>query len=580
MYELEETKAAKKSLSLKENAGSDAYELPDIEDLDNAYELEDLDFLRRHRRRRRRRLLFGLVLLLVIAGGIYAYTSDSIDTVVPASVTEAIPNTLPFSVPFLQPAQQVASEEAAPATAPVRRGDILITAGGVGTVLPGNEMHLAFSVAGTVKELYAQVGDSVEAGELLAVLDDADVRRTVVQAGIDLRQAEIQLENATESASVADTAAAQASLAAAQSEYNNLVSPPSSEELTAAQNELLSAQQSLNTLLSGLTAEEDTTLRADLKNAEVNLAAAQSDYDQVAWRSDIGRTQQAAALQQATIAYEKALAQYNLSAAGPKEEEIATARARVAQAQEALNQLQQGADSMAVAASQAKVTQAQAQLADLMTGPDGNDLEAVTLAVQQSRLNLEAAIMDLDGTLIQSPVAGVVTAVNAQRGEQASTGTIITVAEYASAQVRFWIEELDIANAQLGNPVTMIFEAFPDNAFHGEIIRVEPSLVTVDGASAVQAWASIDLAEHPVNLLFGMNAEIEIIAGEATNALLVPVQALRELAPGVNAVFVVASNGELELRPVEVGLRDFVNAEILSGLSDGETVSTGDVDTQ
>ena len=90
----------------------------------------------------------------------------------------------------------------------------------------------------------------------------------------------------------------------------------------------------------------------------------------------------------------------------------------------------------------------------------------------------------------------------------------------------------------------------------------------------------MDLTSHPVNLLSGMTAEVEIIAGEAKGALLVPVQALRELAPGQYAVFVVKPDGELELRPVTVGLKDFANAEILSGLELGEVVSTGTVETE
>jgi multidrug efflux pump subunit AcrA (membrane-fusion protein) len=105
----------------------------------------------------------------------------------------------------------------------------------------------------------------------------------------------------------------------------------------------------------------------------------------------------------------------------------------------------------------------------------------------------------------------------------------------------------------------------------------------VDGTPAVQSYASVDLAAQPVpsvalgtgNLLSGMNAEIEVIAGEARDAVMVPFQALREIAVDQYAVFVVGTDGELEMRPVEVGLKDYVNAEILSGLEPGEVVATG-----
>ena len=77
-----------------------------------------------------------------------------------------------------------------------------------------------------------------------------------------------------------------------------------------------------------------------------------------------------------------------------------------------------------------------------------------------------------------------------------------------------------------------------------------------------------------------MTVEVEVIGGETHNALLVPVQALRELTPGSYSVFVVQPDSSLKLTPVTIGLRDFANAEILSGLKAGDVVSTGVVETK
>ncbi len=73
-----------------------------------------------------------------------------------------------------------------------------------------------------------------------------------------------------------------------------------------------------------------------------------------------------------------------------------------------------------------------------------------------------------------------------------------------------------------------------------------------------------------------MTADVEVIAAESRDTLLVPTQALRELPSGQQAVFVIDASGEIEMRPVEVGLTDFANAEILSGLELGEIVSLGE----
>ncbi|MCK4315762.1 MAG: efflux RND transporter periplasmic adaptor subunit, partial [Anaerolineae bacterium] len=183
----------------------------------------------------------------------------------------------------------------------------------------------------------------------------------------------------------------------------------------------------------------------------------------------------------------------------------------------------------------------------------------------------------LEQTTLIAPVDGTVMDIAATVGENVGTGPILTLADMETPLVRFWVEEADLSSVAVGNPVNIVFEALPDYTFAGEIVSVDPALVTVDGTPAVQIWASVDLTSQPVNLLSGMTTEVEIVAGEAKGALLVPVQALRELTPGQYAVFVVKpnGNGELEMRLVEVGLKDFVNAEILSGLEAGEVVSTG-----
>ena len=121
--------------------------------------------------------------------------------------------------------------------------------------------------------------------------------------------------------------------------------------------------------------------------------------------------------------------------------------------------------------------------------------------------------------------------VGAEIGEMVGAAPVITMADLGASQVRFWVEETDLISVAPGSPVEIVFEALPDLVFSGEVLRMDPALVTVDGTPAVQAWASIDVTEHPVKLLSGLTAEVEITAGEAQGTLLVPVQALRGWPP-------------------------------------------------
>ena len=462
-------------------------------------------------------------------------------------------------------------------TVQVGRGDLLLTAGGIGTLFAGEETQVGFRSSGIVSSVAAQVGERVDVDQILATLEyDSALNSEHISAKINLRLAEIALIELTGEAGGAELAAAQSSLAAAQAEYDQLVAPPTTEEVNAARSELISAQKALEILQAGASQDTLTSLQADLRVAEIARDEAQAAYNRVAWRNDVGSTSQAAELQTATLAYDKAMAQYNISASGAAEDEIQSAKTRVLQAQNTLNLLLLDADAMEVTAARAKVEQNRAALEDLLDGPTAEVLEKAELAVEQARLAAEIVQHEIESGTVRAPIAGVVTSVSAMRGDSVGEGPIIGLAVTDTAQVRFWIEELDIAAAVPGFPVSIVFDAFPDYAYTGQITRVEPALVEVDGASAIQAWASIDMTQHSASLLFGMNAEVEIIAGEARNALLVPVQALREIVPGQSAVFVVGSNDELEFRPVQVGLRNFVSAEILSGLEEGEIISTGD----
>jgi RND family efflux transporter MFP subunit len=222
------------------------------------------------------------------------------------------------------------------------------------------------------------------------------------------------------------------------------------------------------------------------------------------------------------------------------------------------------------------VTQAQAELDDLLSGASAKDLEMAELGVAQARLNLESAQRGLEDTYLVAPIAGTVTAVEAAAGEPVGSEALITLADLSEPQVQFWVEEADLASVAPGNAVNIVFEALPDYTFPGQILSVDPMLVDIDGTPAVQSYASLDLASQPITLLSGMNAEVEVVAGEALNAVLVPLQALRELGPESYAVFVIQDNGELEMRVVQVGLKDYVNVEIVSGLEPGDVVSIGE----
>ena len=142
--------------------------------------------------------------------------------------------------------------------------------------------------------------------------------------------------------------------------------------------------------------------------------------------------------------------------------------------------------------------------------------------------------------------------------------------------VQTYMDESDYAMFQVGNPATVIFNALPDQIFKGKVTEVDPALDTSSGTAVVSGLVQLDPTK--TNLLMGMSASVTVIAGQAQNATLVPLTALHQVSPGSYTVLVMR-NGKFTSEPVQVGLKDLVNAQITSGLQPGDIVSTNQTGT-
>jgi HlyD family secretion protein len=421
-----------------------------------------------------------------------------------------------------------ASPEPVITTTQVRQGDVVISVSGSGTLVATSEATLGFEKSGYLEEVYVTVGDRVEEGDVLATMETDELELAIIEAETRVRLAQIDLDNTLAGPTEAELASAEAAIKNAQA------------ALQVAQ---LSYESDLNSDL-------DSTASAHYLNylwrSEKYLAAQQA-YD----AGEISQSEYEAAVnkwRQAEADLDEALKDADLEQLGAAND-VDQARNDVYQAMERLDELQSGA-------TEEESTEAK-------------------LALEQAELALEDARADLEAATLRAPFAGTVTEVTALPGEYIGKSSFITLAALDEPQLQFWVEESDLSGVVAGYPVEIVFESLPDETFTGEVIQVDPTLVTVDRTLAVQALSSIDTMSYAGDLLGGMNAEIDVISAESRDTLLVPLQALRELGEDQYAVFVVQPDGELEMRPVEVGLQDLVNAEILSGLERSETVSTG-----
>ena len=481
--------------------------------------------------KRSTRVLLTLLVLLVVAGaGGYAYY---VKVYLPSQTTTTT-NTLQ--------------------TATVRQGDLVIYASGTGTLVASDEVSLAFKTGGEVTELNVAVGDTVNAGDTLAMVDSTDAQVAYTQAKRSLN--ELTSLSAIANAQTA-IATAMTDLSDAQSHLAYVISPQVyTAELLVAEKEQAVKDAQVAVDANPSSAEAKTNLQTaqdELSKAQEKLKKAQYYYT-TTYAPETFTVTECSGFGPSRNCKDSTYL--------PTDATVLEARAGVTGAQATLNEAQ--------------------YLYNVLTGveiPEDATGSGLT-EIENAKMAVETAKENLDGTAIVSPISGTVMSIDISLGDTVNSGTtVITVANLSQPYLEIYLDESDWANIQVGYETEVTFDILPDKTYTGTVTEVDPGLYTSGNSSVVRALVKITDVSDSFKLPLGTSASVDVIGGRAENALLVPIEALHETNPGEYAVFVV-ENGSPRLKVVEVGIQDLLYAEIKSGLNPGDVVTTGITETQ
>ena len=235
-------------------------------------------------------------------------------------------------------------------------------------------------------------------------------------------------------------------------------------------------------------------------------------------------------------------------------------------------------------------------------------------SLTQSKASLDKAKTNLGYADIYSPVDGVVLSKSIEEGQTVAasfnTPTLFTIAQdLTKMQVEADIDEADIGQIKVGQRVTFTVDAFQNDVFNGKVVqvRLDPKVT-----SNVVTYTVIIEADNPdLKLMPGLTATVSIYTLEISNVLTIPESALnyridfellekyyaqngvkmeRPEMPKDSASFKKRSKGEkpdkrgnfvwvisnkkLERKPVTIGESDEINYQVISGLSENDSVIT------
>lgn len=471
-------------------------------------------------------------------------------------------------------------------TARATLGTISSYVSGVGNLQPGKSVDLSFGQNGTVRTIDVELGDPVQAGDVLAELETTELELQLRSAEVSLKNAQLNLAEAQTPATEAEIATARAAYESAQATYDDLAAGPSATELAVAQASVASAQASYNSAVAAANAGDSSlaSAAANLEKARLTLQEAQGAYDRISWRGDIAATSQAATLQSATLDFNTAKAAYESAAATSGTDtasKIASALASLRSAQANLSDLKNQTTEADLASAKAAVLSAQDALDTLLAAPDDTAVAQAQNSVETAQINLEQVRLQLADAQIVAPFDGVITAVNITVGAAAS-GAAFTLADLSNMEIIVSMAETDVNQIRAGQDVEITLDAVTDLTLRGTVSQIAPSGTQSSGVVTYPVTVALTEANEAAKA--GMTANLNIILSQRADVLTVPNKYVKTVN-GQKVVTIRSTEGQVRV-PVEVGLSDDTHTEIISGLNAGDvvvsisTVSSGSASTE
>jgi HlyD family secretion protein len=296
--------------------------------------------------------------------------------------------------------------------------------------IEGDDAAVAAKIGGRIREITVREGDRVEAGALIAVLDDEQIRAREQQALAAVRQAEARVRLAGHQIAVLQEQLRQSELGVDQARAD--------------------AQGRVN--------EAEARLAA----AEAQLAQAEAAHAQARWDREA-----------ATRLFQRELiAEQEARRAQSSEEAqaavVAASRRQVEAARGALTAARASLVNPAIRSSQAAAVQGQILQAQA-------DIAAAQAEAERARAQLEEARANRQDLRVLAPFAGTVATRTAEPGEVVAVGTpIVTLVNLAEVYLRAFVPEGQIGLVRLGQPARVYLDSAPTTPIDAEVSRVDP----------------------------------------------------------------------------------------------------------
>lgn len=167
---------------------------------------------------------------------------------------------------------------------------------------------------------------------------------------------------------------------------------------------------------------------------------------------------------------------------------------------------------------------------------------------------------------IRAPIDGIVASVSTQEGETVAASfaapTFVTIVQDRAVELSAMVDETDIGHVAQGMPVEFTTEAFPAEALHAVVRRIDPTATIVSGV--VNYPVICDIEQTPTEIRPDMTANVSIATGRR-RVVLVPMESV--VFDGSAKYVLLSRGGAVQRQGVVTGARSGGDVEIISGVT-------------
>jgi HlyD family secretion protein len=252
----------------------------------------------------------------------------------------------------------------------------------------------------------------------------------------------------------------------------------------------------------------------------------------------------------------------------PTDYDIQAAQQAVAQAQTSIDKLltQNNYD---VQTAQLALAQQVASYNVTKAGATAQDILVAQAAVETADAQLKQAESNLAAATLTAPYSGQIAAILLNPGEMVGSNSI-TLVDTRQLRVDVVVDETDVAKIQKDQAVNVTLEALPGQRIPGKISVVSPVGTVTQGVVNYSVQVQLDPAQAQ-GVRPGMTATAQVVTAQKDDAVLAPNRAIKTQGR-TRTVEVLDAEGKTQSRPVQVGMANDQQSEIVSGLQPGDKV--------